>query len=165
MDITPEPGVALMGYGARVGRATAIADRLHARALALEDGPGRSLITVSADLCLMAPEQAAEIRAQIAADTGVPPAQILVACTHTHSGPETGLSERIAAKPVPEWVRPLFEGIAAAAVAAWRRREPARLGWARAEARIGRNRRVSDAPIDPAVDVLRVDAVSGRPIA
>ncbi len=165
MDITPGPGVALMGYGARVGRAAGVADRLYARALALEDGPGRSLIAVSADLCLMAPEQAAEIRQRIAALTGVPAAQVLVACTHTHSGPDTGLSERMAAKPVPDWVPALFDGIEAAAVAAWHRREPARLGWARAEAQIGRNRRIAGAPIDPAVDVLRVDSTSGRPIA
>ncbi len=165
VDITPELGVALMGYGARVGGAGAVADRLHARALALEDGPGRSLIAVSADLCLMAPEQAGEIRERISAATGVPAARILVACTHTHSGPDTGLSERLAGKPVQDWVPALFDGIAAAAVEAWQKREPAQLGWARAEARIGRNRRLADAPIDPAVNVLRVDAISGRPIA
>jgi hypothetical protein len=165
VDITPGLGVALMGYGARVGRATGVADRLHARALALEDGPSQGLIAVSADLCLLAPEQALEIRERIAGATGVPVARVLVACTHTHSAPETGLSERIAGQPLPEWTPALFDGIAAAAVEAWQRREPARLGWARAEARIGRNRRIADAPIDPAVDVLRVDAVSGRPVA
>ncbi|MEX2204800.1 MAG: neutral/alkaline non-lysosomal ceramidase N-terminal domain-containing protein [Myxococcota bacterium] len=165
VDITPALGVALMGYGARVGRADSVADRLHARALALDDGPGRSLIAVSADLCLMAPEQARSIRERITAATGVAAARVLVACTHTHSGPDTGLSELLAGKPVPDWVPAVFDGIAGAAVEAWQRREPAKLGWARAEARIGRNRRVAEAPIDPAVDVLRVDARSGRPIA
>ena len=165
MDITPPLGVALMGYGARVGRACAVADRLHARALALDDGPGRSLIAVSADLCLMAPEQARDIRDRISSATGVAAARILVACTHTHSGPDTGLGELLAGKPLPEWVPALCDGITAAAVEAWERREPAQLGWSRADAWIGRNRRLTDAAIDPAVDVLRVDAVSGRPIA
>jgi hypothetical protein len=165
VDITPALGVALMGYGARVGVARSVADRLHARALALDDGPDRTLIAVSADLCLMAPEQARGIRDRIAGATGVAASRVLVACTHTHSGPDTGLSELLAGKPLPAWVPELFSGIEAAAIAAWESREPAQLGWARAEARIGRNRRVADAPIDPAVDVLRVDARSGRPIA
>ncbi len=165
MDITPALGVALMGYGARVGFADSIADRLHARALALDDGSNRSLIAVSADLCLMAPEQARGLRDRIAASTGVEASRVLVACTHTHSGPETGLGNLLAGKPPPDWVPALFEGIVAAAVEAWQRREPARLGWSRTEARIGRNRRVADAAIDPAVNVLRVEALTGRPIA
>ena len=165
MDITPALGVALMGYGARVGRAQAIADRLHARALALDEGAQRCLIAVSADLCLMAPEQALGVRERISMATGVAVPRILVACTHTHSGPDTGLGELLAGKAVPEHVAPILDGIVAAAVQAWERREPARLGWARAEARIGRNRRVVDGPIDPNVEVLRVDALSGRPIA
>jgi hypothetical protein len=88
-----------------------------------------------------------------------------VACTHTHSGPDTGLGELLAGKPLPAHVPAIFDGLVAAAVEAWQRREPARLGWTCTEARIGRNRRVADAPIDPGVEVLRVDAASGRPIA
>ena len=165
MDITPEPGVALMGYGARVGFARAVADRLHARALALDDGDAHSLIALSADVCLMAPEQALGIRQRIAAATGVGAQRILVGCTHTHSGPDTGLSELLAGKPLPAHVPALFDGLVAAGVEAWDRREPARLGWSRGEARIGRNRRIANGPIDPGVEVLRVDAESGRPLA
>jgi len=154
-----------MGYGARAGRALAVADRLHARALALDDGSGHNLIAVSADLCLMAPEQALGVRERIAAATGVGVSRILVACTHTHSGPDTGLADLLAGRPLPEHVPALLESIAATAVEAWERREPARLGWTRTEARIGRNRRIADGPIDPGVEVLRVDADSGRPIA
>jgi hypothetical protein len=154
-----------MGYGARVGGAQAVADRLHARALALDDGSDRNLIVVSADLCLMAPEQALEARERIAAATGVSVARILVACTHTHSGPDTGLGDLLAGKPLPAHVPAIFDGIVTAGVGAWERREPARIGWTRTEARIGRNRRIADAPIDPGVEVLRVDAASGRPIA
>ena len=165
MDITPSLGVALMGYGARVGRAEAVADRLHARALALDEGADHSLIAVSADLCLMAPEQASDVRQRIATATGVSPARILVACTHTHSGPDTGLGDLLAGRALPDHVPAILDGIAAAAIQAWERREPARLAWTRAEARIGRNRRVVDGPIDSGVEVLRVDTVSGRPIA
>jgi hypothetical protein len=165
VNITPELGVALMGYGARVGAAAAVADQLHARALALDDGGEHSLIAVSADLCLLAPEHARSIRQRIASATGVGVARILVACTHTHSGPETGLSEQLAGQPLPAHVAMIFDGMVGAAVEAWNRREPARLGWSRGQAHIGRNRRIADGPIDPGVEVLRVDAISGRPLA
>ncbi len=165
MDITPEPGVALMGYGARVGRARAVADPLYARALALDDGDEHSLIAVSADLCLIAPEQARTVRERIAAATGVSASRILVACTHTHSGPDTGLTDLLAGRPCPAHVPAIFDGVATAAVEAWQRREPAQVGWTRAQARIGRNRRIAGAPVDEGVEVLRVDAASGRPIA
>ncbi|RIL00849.1 MAG: hypothetical protein DCC71_18390, partial [Proteobacteria bacterium] len=42
---------------------------------------------------------------------------------------------------------------------------PARLGVGRAEARIGRNRRVADGPLDPEVLVVRVDRADGAPLA
>jgi neutral ceramidase len=154
-----------MGYGARQGHATGIADRLHARALAVGDLAGSGLIAVSADVCLMAPGQARALRERIAKATGIPAAGVLVACTHTHSAPETGLAEALGGRPLPEHVPPMLDAIEAAAIEAWRRREPARLGWARGEARIGRNRRIESGPLDPSVDVLRVDAEDGRPLA
>jgi hypothetical protein len=90
---------------------------------------------------------------------------VLVACTHTHSAPETGLGEHLAGRPLAAHVPGLFAAIERAGVEAWQRREPARLGWARTEARIGRNRRIADGPLDPGLEVLRVDAASGRPLA
>lgn len=154
-----------MGYGARQGVASGIADRLHARALALDADGTSSLILVSADVCLVAPGQARAVRDGIAKATGVPVERILVACTHTHSAPDTGMGEFLAGRPVAAHVPGLFSAIEAAGVEAWQRREPARLGWARTEARIGRNRRVADGPVDPGLEVLRVDAASGRPLA
>ena len=53
----------------------------------------------------VAPEQALAVREVIAAATGVGVGRILVACTHTHSGPDTGLSELLAGKPVPAGMR------------------------------------------------------------
>jgi hypothetical protein len=165
IDITPGLGVALMGYGARVGLARAVADRLHARALALDEGGERNLIAVSVEVCLMAPEQALAVRQRIAAATGVAVGRILVACTHTHSGPDTGLSELLAGRPAPAHVPALLDRVAAAGIEAWEQRQPARIGWSQAEARIGRNRRIEAGPMDPGVEVLRVDSDAGRPIA
>jgi hypothetical protein len=163
-DITPELGVPLMGYGARVGGAAAVADRIHARALSLES-KHHSILVVSAELCLITSAQANEVRGRIAAQTGVPPDAVVVACTHTHSGPDTGVAERNAGRPDPPHVAALFDGMVAAAVAAWRKRQPAALACARAEAHIGRNRRIAEGRIDPSLDLLRVTASDGRLLA
>jgi len=164
IDITPELGVPLMGYGARIGGATAVADPIHARALAVTS-QAHSILVVSAELCLITSAQANEIRGRIAAETGLTTDAILVACTHTHSGPDTGVAERNAGRPDPPHVAALFDGIVAAGVEAWRKRELASVSCARAEAHIGRNRRVADGRIDSDLDVVQVTARGGRPLA
>ncbi|HTO07749.1 MAG TPA: neutral/alkaline non-lysosomal ceramidase N-terminal domain-containing protein [Myxococcota bacterium] len=165
VDITPPLGVPLMGYGARNGRATAVADRIHARALSLESHSGHPVLVVSAELCLMTSAQAGELRERIAARTGLPREAILVACTHTHSGPDTGVGERNAARPEPAHVAALFEGIVAAGEEAWRHREPATLAWSRSEAHIGRNRRVADGEVDTGLEALRVATPGAKLLA
>ena len=49
-DITPPPGVGLMGYGPEGGRAAGWRQRLHARVLLLEDASGERFAFVAADL-------------------------------------------------------------------------------------------------------------------
>ncbi len=165
VDITPEPGVELMGYGARQGVSSGIHDRLHARALYLRPGESApeqdALLIVSAELCLMATELAAEIRQAIGARTGLAPASMLVSCTHTHSGPDTGLAAQAGGQPLSATARALRDGLIEAGVRAAAGAQPARLAWTQGEAWIGRNRRLADGPLDPAVQVLRVDGERG----
>jgi hypothetical protein len=165
IDITPETGVELMGYGARVGQALGVHDPLHARALFLRSETGPAALIVSADLCLMAPQQADEIRAAISAEARLRPEQVLVGCTHTHSGPDTGLGALMAGRPLPEHCAAVLGGLVRAGSAAVAAAEPAALGWSRAEAAIGRNRRTADGPVNAQILVLRVDRRDGRPLA
>jgi hypothetical protein len=156
-------GQPLMGYGARTGTSTALHDPLHARALYLA---GRSdCLILSLEVCLIAPVQADFIRAQLERKTGVPHERILVACIHTHSGPETGMAALAAGKPQPASVAALFEAAVRAGEAAVRSSSPARLSLAHAEARIGANRSRAGGPCDPGVLVLRVDDARGAPRA
>jgi hypothetical protein len=167
VEITPEPGIELMGYGARVGASTGVHDPLTARALYLEGsgGTGGALLIVVAELCLLVPEQARAIRGAIATRTGLKTQQILLSCTHTHSAPETGLGALMAGRPEPPHVAPLFAGIAEAAARAFEDRRPATVGFGRTQAWIGRNRRLAEGPVDPEVGVLSVRRRDGRPLA
>jgi hypothetical protein len=87
--ITPPLGerpVFLAGFqGDR--RATAVHSELYARALALRLGE-RVAVLVACDLIGLHYDDIAEIRAGLA-PRDIPPNSLIVACTHTHSGPDT----------------------------------------------------------------------------
>jgi hypothetical protein len=164
LDITPAPGVGLLGYGAREGAARGVHDPLYARALALRSGQDQaasSVIIVVADLCLITPTQALEVRRDIAGRTGLAPANILVSCTHTHSGPDTGLAAQMTRREQPGHVAPLLQALSEAGERAYEGAAPARLRWLRAEAQIGKNRRRADGPVDTEIGVLEVQDVAG----
>jgi len=153
----------MMGYGARIGGATALHDPLFARALYLA---GRSdCLLVVLDLCLLAPVQARTLRERLAARTSVAFERIAVACTHTHSGPDTALSEALNGRPTPDSVALLLDAAQRAGEEAVASAAPARLGTGRTESRIGRNRRRANGPVDREVCILRVDRERGTPLA
>ena len=85
--ITPslDRPVFLAGFG-RNRRAETVHDELTVRALALQQN-GRLLIIVALDLISLHRAQCQTIAARVAAQ--LPGAQTLVACTHTHHGPDT----------------------------------------------------------------------------
>jgi len=150
IDITPPLGTDLAGFGFYLDRrATIIRDRLKARALGLESGEVRVLI-IALDLLSLAVDFADRCRRQIAVETAVPFKNILLACTHTHSGP--------AVQPLPglgkisrEYVRKLPAALLAASRQALAKLQEAEFGFhAEAVEPIGYNRRLSSfSPLDP----------------
>ncbi|MCZ6784796.1 MAG: neutral/alkaline non-lysosomal ceramidase N-terminal domain-containing protein [Proteobacteria bacterium] len=162
-ELQPVLGIPMMGYGARRGTANARHDPLFVRALHLE--AGEAALLVECDLCLMAVSQAAAVRRRIGERTGLSPDRILVGCTHTHSGPDTGLGSLLAGGEPPAFVQPLLDAAVEAGVAAVKSSAPAALAAGRAEAHIGRNRRSADGSAHPGAIVLRVDTRGGGPLA
>lgn len=158
----PPLGAGMMGYGARTGTAASTHDPLTVRALYLRGGS--DLLLLECDVCLFAPPQTDALRERIAARTGVPVERILLGSIHTHSGPDTGLGALLTGGPVPAYVEAIFEAALSCAARARDAAAPARLGLGRAEAHIGRNRRLADGPLDPGVLVARLD-VDGAPRA
>ncbi len=92
-DITPPRDVGLMGYAFRQEQLTpgnhGIHDPLLCRVLILDDGTGPAAL-VSLDLCVLRTETARGLRRLVAAQVGTSPDRVMVACTHTHSGPTLG---------------------------------------------------------------------------
>jgi neutral ceramidase len=131
LDITPPLGTAMPGYF-HERRAGAVHDPLFVRAFALENGKTRIAVAVC-DLIGVKRVYLDRAKARIAETTGLTPEQVLISCTHTHTGAATGDDD------YTEW---LIGRIADAVQLAWERREPAEAGWVRAsEERLVFNRR------------------------
>lgn len=89
VDITPRVGIPLAGFGPFLNRVSiGIRDRLWARAIAVEQGGCRAVV-VSCDLIGVSMETTRLVRELAAATVGLSADEVMVACTHTHSGPDT----------------------------------------------------------------------------
>jgi hypothetical protein len=180
--ITPPLGVDIYGAYHRE-QAEQILSDLYARALVLDDGATRVAI-ITLDLCVVPPDVADAVYGRVEARAGIPASQIMLTCTHTHTGPAVAATPWYG--PDGAYVDVLIRRIADAVVTAGRRLEPARILAARGhEASVSFHRRFwmadgtlrtnpdyqdpnivrAAGPIDPDVLVLRIENASGEPMA
>ncbi|MEA2011536.1 MAG: hypothetical protein U9O87_00395, partial [Verrucomicrobiota bacterium] len=90
IDITPRVGVPLCGFGPFLNRySVGVRDILKARAAAFQLGKSKAVI-ISCDLIGLSAELVIHIKKRISAETDLSPENIMLHCTHTHSGPNTG---------------------------------------------------------------------------
>ena len=90
-DITPPAGLPMAGYSAREGVATGALDGITARAMVIHDPQsGTRLVFVTADLVAYSPDTIEAFRRRIQTEAGIAPDDVVLAVTHTHSGPSYG---------------------------------------------------------------------------
>lgn len=87
IDITPPIGVPLAGYGTRLKKSEGIHDPLNAQLIYLNDSSSEILL-ISLDLVAVDADFVKQTRARIHQESGIPQTSIMVACTHTHAGPD-----------------------------------------------------------------------------
>ncbi|MCB9597890.1 MAG: hypothetical protein H6719_34560 [Sandaracinaceae bacterium] len=87
VDITPEPGIDIVGYGTRAS--TSVRDPLEASVLVLRGGSARAVL-VTVDLPGVADWYAEQLRGRVAIAAGVGYEDVVVAASHTHSAPLLG---------------------------------------------------------------------------
>ncbi|HEY3396972.1 MAG TPA: hypothetical protein VGM19_04860 [Armatimonadota bacterium] len=99
------------------------------------------------------------LRAAMSAATGVPERSIILTCTHTHEGPDTGGLLTSDAPKNTAYLARLQEGLVYAAEEAVASARPARVGWGRGQAHVGFNRRLcwADGPHSMYGDSSRPD--------
>jgi len=162
VDITPRVGVQLCGFGPYLNRySIGVRDLLKARASAFENN-GTKAIIVSCDLIGLDADAVRKIKSAVAAKTGVSAGSIMIHCTHTHSGPNTGKLTGWGEEDVP-YMEILPGRIAKACISAFERMEPVEIRHASVNCEgVGLNREYDkDAP--PLDDVLRADWRPAKP--
>lgn len=158
-DISNYRPLFLVGYPHVPRISTGVHDPLYATALYLSDGT-TSIIVVSVDILFVYHATVRECRRRISEACGVPPENIMISATHTHSGPVTGeilswKEDATVPPPDPEYLRLFRDGIVAAAIEASRASGDAELAVTRAHSEgVGGNRLDPNGPRDPEVGLL-----------
>lgn len=140
-DITPPIGVEMSWYSGEPQTCLGIHDPLFARALVLENGSQR-IVLVTADLLGLPVPLATEIREAVAEQIGTRSASVMLHCSHTHGGPNTGTHAGIGKIDAPylDILQRKLSGVAKQAADSL---QPAHLTYGEASAQIGINRRQS----------------------
>jgi len=157
VDVTPAESALPKNY-------RGVLDRVYARAIVLEQGTGRAaLITVDAGMLSDGIWQA--VTRQLDTELGIPPANVILTATHTHSVP---------GPPAADYAGKIVQ----AARLARQKLVPARVGYGTGESFINVNRQITDpktgkwwegpnreGPSDKTVAVLKFESVNGEPLA
>jgi len=157
VDVTPTDSELPKNY-------LGVLDRLYARAIVLDNGASRvALLTVDAGMISDATWQA--VTRQIETELRIPPTNVLVTATHTHS---------VAGPPATDYAKKIVE----AARLAQQKLAPARVGYGTGESYINVNRQITDpktgkwwegpnreGPSDKTVAVLKFESLTGEPLA
>ncbi len=171
IDITPPVGVDLCGFGGRPGPSEGIHDRLLAKALCLSDGRA-TVALITADLIGLDTGTVAKVRRRAQNLLGAQCPALMVACSHTHSGPSTPCLPFLG-RPDPAYMAELTGKLGRLVVEACTARDEARIGFGRTDVQVGINRRQrvegghivlgrsETGPTAPYVDVLRVETKAG----
>lgn len=170
MDITPPQGLELGGYPHYPRHNTGAHDPLYATCMYLENN-GVEIAMVTLDLLFFSKKHVTAVRKMVTERTGIPSEQVMISCSHTHSGPWASgtldIESLEAGKQQPhEYVQELVEKIvdiiAQAKVDAFEAAFGSGVALCGAESGVGGNRRIPGGPHDPNVSVLAVRDTSGK---
>jgi neutral ceramidase len=176
-SITPTKPTWMAGYGSRTKPSEGAIHDLWAKALAMQAPDGSKALLISLDVCGIGRDLSVPIAEAIGAKHGMPRDRIVLACSHTHSGPVVGTNlismfklDADQAARVAEYAVEFSAKIRRIADEAFDHLEPADLAWQTGTADFAVNRRENPeanvpalrkalalkGPVDHDVPVLRV---------
>ncbi len=187
VDITPDQPVWMAGYAARKAPSEGVILPIHAKALALNDGQGRTIVWITADLIGFRRELSERIAAKLKEHYGLERSQVALFASHTHTGPlvNPGIDRLNAYGIDPDaptsrnntdYVRTLETKVVAVVGQALDRLQPVTASFGVGHAGFATNRREKtdsgyklgvnpDGPTDRSVPVLRVSNMEGKSLA
>ncbi len=162
IDLFPPIGGRMIGFIARQKPSVGVHDPIMARAVMLDDGQTRAVI-VSCDVLGFDVPVAEEIRRCVGRACGIEASNVLLACTHTHSGPASMSSpeelNRVWLAETKTKIVDLTCGLVATL-------KPARLRHGSTTVSgIGYNRESDEHQIDKSLGVIGIDSQDGQVIA
>jgi len=169
VDIKVPEGAITCGYGDRANSPhVGVHDPVAAHALVLDDGKAKTAL-VAVDILGVGPEIRAAVVKGIAA-TGIASDHLLLAATHTHSGPghlyPVPMLEPFFGKFRQDVLDSVTSAITKAIIAADSGLQPAVIGTAEGTINnASHNRRHDGGVTDEAMSVMRVDSADGKPLA
>ncbi len=169
-EISPKPGLQLAGYPHYDRANTATHDPLFASCLYLENGRNR-LAMVSLDLLNVPKAFVRAVRRRVEAQSTIPGRNIMICCTHTHSGPlmsarrdMEGIQNSI--QPDLHYVQEVEDKIVDIILQAFNNTFPAQIGiekgYCGKEQGIGGNRRDPSGLADPEVWTIGIKDMENR---
>jgi hypothetical protein len=178
VDITPAPDAALpmSGYADRKHGFEGIHDHIYARAIVLNDGVNTAAL-VTWELIGVPDAVYDEVSKRVSNEVAIHPPYLLLAAVHDHSAPAPfGMYGNDSAKSAA-YTKDLEDKSIEVIRQAKAALQPARIGFGTGKAYVNINRREystqtgwwlgynPDGPSDKTVAVVRIDALSGQPIA
>lgn len=131
-DITPSHLPCLVSGGYFNAKADKVYHRIYSRSLVIDDGSGPIVIATMDNTGAFRP-LFDEVKRLASESTGIPPERMMIASTHTHSGPAVRAATR-ALDPDPQYVKEVPGMMAEGIVQAFKKMVPARIGWAKTDA-------------------------------
>ncbi|MGE3820685.1 MAG: neutral/alkaline non-lysosomal ceramidase N-terminal domain-containing protein [Isosphaeraceae bacterium] len=183
VDVTPKTSLWMAGYGSRDRPSEGSIQPLWAKALVLEDPEGRKALMVTLDVCGIDRALSKTIRDEVASRHKIPYERMVLACSHTHSGPVLGDNlitmykiDEDQAKAIREYTRSFVAMVREIVDKAASNLEPVQVSWETGEADFAVNRRENveanvprlreavalKGPVDHDVPVLRVKTPRGE---
>ncbi len=181
--ITPEQPMWMAGYGSRNKPSSGKIHDLWAKALVLKDPAGNAAVLVTIDVCGIGADVSNEIRDALKARHKLGRDRIVLACSHTHSGPVIGsnlitmykIDDEQQAR-ITAYTKHFIEMVLATIDKAFTKLEPAEVAWGTGRTDFAVNRRTNKepevpalraalslkGPVDHDVPVLRVNTAAGK---
>ena len=184
--ITPKEPMWMAGYASRTGPSEGAVHDLWAKALAIEDPAGERAILVTLDVCGIDRELSNRVRDALESGHRLSRRQIVLACSHTHSGPVVGTNlltmykiDADQRRRIAEYAEFLVGAIVSACGQAISRLEESQLAWGTGRCDFAVNRRTNkepqvpdlrrrlalQGPVDHDVPVLKVAGGNGQLLA
>lgn len=179
VKITPEGPAWMAGYASRNKPSDGVEHDLFAKSLVIQDTAGETLVMVTLDLISVPGPLRAHVEDKLKQSHGLKPENLLMNCSHTHSGPEIRTTGTALEGLDPErrekaevYVESLQTRILSSIDAAFIKLAPANISFQKARAGFAMNRRLPsdtgyrnspnpEGRVDHAVPLLRVENSEG----